>query len=417
MSLADQAIASASSFVPLVALARFATPFDLGIYSLVFTIWVFATGIEHALITGPYTFIPGTAGKDPQLHQGSIIAHHVAFMMICALFLLSVLPALSLNRNFHLGGGVLLAAGVTICAVLTREFLRRVCFAGRSLRLVTVLDGSGAAIQLLLLGFLAMRHGLDVRSALYAIAASTIPHLVYGTILTSRSKYSRAHVISTATQHWMGGQWLFLSTSVSAIPQQIFPWCLALFFGPAATGMLASCNGIVQSANPFLIGFTNYFGPHAVSIRRESGDLALRQTLVKATIVLGSFLSLYCLAILVFGSSVVAIVYGHRFAGESNVHTLWMLSLGVLASQSTLPLGLVLMAMDRPRINAFASIAAVLVSGTLGVMAVRLIGIEGVGLGLLLSGCAESAVKYINYARIRAPFACRPEVLQGESEA
>ncbi len=76
------------------------------------------------------------------------------------------------------------------------------------------------------------------------------------------------------------------------------------------------------------------------------------------------------------------------------------MAVSILAYQATLPLGLVLLALDRPSINAMGSLAALCVAGTVGVAAVRVMGIEGVGVGLLAAGVTESTIKGIAYRRI-----------------
>jgi O-antigen/teichoic acid export membrane protein len=400
VSIVDQGIASASNFVPIVFLARFSAASELGIYSLIFTVCIFASGIEHALITAPYTFYCDDSADDAAYYRGSILIHHGGFLAGTSAVLLLAGIAMYYHgsaQRMPVMAAAVLAAG----AVLNREFTRRVCFASTKVGLVVLLDICAALIQLTSFSLLAVSHTLTATSALYAVTGSTVPFIAYGLVVAPRVGYTSQNVISVLEKHWPFGKWIILSTSVSAIPQQIFPWCLALFYGPAAVGMLASCNGILQSANPCLIGFTNYFGPLAARVRRECGDDGLHGTLRKATVGLILFLALFCSMMFVFGAPLLTLVYGHRFAVAPNVHALWLLSLGVLACQSTLPLGLVFMALDRPRINVLGGVAGVCVAATIGVAAVRLIGIEGVGLGLFLAGCAESGVKVMSYSRWR----------------
>jgi hypothetical protein len=128
VTVVDQGIASISNFVPILALARWSTAYELGIYSLLFTIFVFATGCEHALITAPYTFyrddpaINGTACYD-----GSVMIHHAVFIAGT-----SALLFLTGAATYHRGYGVpiIFAAVVASGSVLSREFIRRFCFAG-----------------------------------------------------------------------------------------------------------------------------------------------------------------------------------------------------------------------------------------------------------------------------------------------
>jgi O-antigen/teichoic acid export membrane protein len=400
VSLADQGIASISNFIPIIFLARLSTPKELGIYSLLFTICVFATGVEHALITAPYTFYRGESKPNSlPSYSGSVVIHHAVFVITSSVAL--ILVGLIEYRSGAYGMAVIAAAVLTNGTVITREFVRRFFFASRAFRKVLLLDTCAACLQVTSISFLALHHGLRATSVLCAVSASTAPYILCGVLSAPDYHFRLRSAVGVLKRHWSFGKWIVLGTGLSALPRQFFPWCLALFYGSAAAGMLASCTGIVQIANPGLIGFTNYFGPIAARVRHELGDGGLHETLRKATIALVIFLVVFCVVVLILGSHLLALVYGQTFVNTQNVRTLLLLAIALLCYESTLPLGLVFMALDRPHINVLGSLAGLVVTGTIGVVTVRMIGIEGVGVGLVLAGCAESGLKAMFYSRPR----------------
>src|SRR6185437_13241048 len=78
LSICDQGVASLSNFAAVFCLARFSTPRDLGIYALLFTIYIFLISVEHSLITAPYTCYYPRKQAQPT-YTGSVLLHHACF--------------------------------------------------------------------------------------------------------------------------------------------------------------------------------------------------------------------------------------------------------------------------------------------------------------------------------------------------
>lgn len=396
LSLIDQGIASIYNFIPMICLARFSTPSDLGIYTVFVVLFTYLANVENALVTTPYTFFGHEEAGGTSCYGGSVLIHHVVFVTATSTALL--VCGLALSVRFAIRTDVVCAGVLAGALVLSREFTRRFCFAGRQFGTVFWLDIGTALLQCSSIALLVRFRMLTAEWALYAVGISAIPHAIWAVAAVPRYHYGLSRAMHTLKSHWFLGKWMLLGACVSSLTRQIFPLSLAFFHGAAAAGMLAACTGLIQITSPGLIGFANYFAPVAARERREKGDRALRRRTRHASIGMAIVLAVFCALVFAFGTDLLAVVYGRAFAVTSNVRTLSLMAVALLCSESTQPIGLALVALNRPNVNVMGAFAGLCVTATIGLFAVRLVGIEGVGLGLLIGGITESGVKALQYA-------------------
>ena len=86
ISLADQAVASATNFVTGVIIARACSKEELGLYMLGFSLILLMTDFQTSLITTPYmVYAPRLKGSAHALYTGSTLIHQLAFCLLTML--------------------------------------------------------------------------------------------------------------------------------------------------------------------------------------------------------------------------------------------------------------------------------------------------------------------------------------------
>ena len=123
------------------------------------------------------------------------------------------------------------------------------------------------------------------------------------------------------------------------------------------------------SANPFLLGLQNFLGPKFAHEFHKNGSDGLYRATVRAVLVIAAVMGVFCLAMLLFGGSILKIVYGEKYAGYGVV--IAVLALAQLVSAVNAPLTSSLMAMERTDVEFKCSLAAVVVISTIGIWLVR----------------------------------------------
>ena len=86
LSLADQAVASATNFLTGIIIGRAGSKEELGLYILGLSLILFMTDLQTSLITTPYmVYAPRLKGKAHALYTGSTLIHQLVFCLVVML--------------------------------------------------------------------------------------------------------------------------------------------------------------------------------------------------------------------------------------------------------------------------------------------------------------------------------------------
>ena len=297
-------------------------------------------------------------------------------------------------------GPVLWALVAAIAFILLREYARRVCFARLRLLTVFLFDGCIAAGQIGGLLLLAHFRQLSASRAYWAIGVAC--GIALGWWLWSDRVFYRPRIGESRAdlkKNWVFGKWVFASGLVWAVSMNLYPWFLAAFRGTASTGVWAACLGVVSVGNPAVLGIHNLVGPKIAHEYAAAGSKALRRLVLKVTAAISLPVSLLCLALIVWGGRLMALLYGRQYAGNSRVVAI--LALSVLISAPAFCFSRALYATERADLDFLVNFAALFVMVTMGFWLVRTFGPLGAAFGLLAGNFATAALKAGAYLRIQ----------------
>jgi len=402
LSLADQAVASATNFATGIIIARTCSQGELGLYMLGFSVILLVTDLQTSLISTPYmVYAPRLKGRAHASYTGSTLLHQLSFSLFIILALLCGAFAARMGAGPRGLGPVLWALVAAIAFIMLREYARRVCFARLKLLTAFLLDTCIAVGQIGGLLLLARFHLLTASRAYWVIGSACGVALLWW-LWSDREFYHPRIIESRADlrKNWISGKWVFASGLVWAVGMNLYPWFLAAFRGTASTGVWAACLGVVSVANPALLGIQNLVGPKIAHEYAAAGSKALRRLVLKIAAVISLPVSLLCLALILWGGRLVILVYGSQYAGNSRVVAI--LALSVLISAPAFCFSRALYATERADLDFLVNFAALFVMVTLGFWLVRDFGALGAALGLLGGNFATSALKAGVYLRLQA---------------
>ena len=246
-TVADQAVVSATNFVTSVIIGRACSKDELGFYMLGFTIMLFATGVQQALILSPYiVFSARRAGiglspvhgqlSDPPI--GSVQRHRPGTR--------SCQCHTVLRNGSERLDAIVWALAAVMPLILLREFARQVSFARLQVGVALLLDCCVFVVQMGGLLLLAHFGALSSSRAYWLIGgACGVTSLVWLVWSRHAFAFSFDQVLPDLQQNWRLARWLFASSVGRAGSSQMYPWILTAFHGAAATGVLAACRGIL----------------------------------------------------------------------------------------------------------------------------------------------------------------------------
>ncbi len=391
ISLGDQMVASATNFLTGIIIARSCSKEEFGLYMLCFSIVVFVLEVQTSLIASPYmVYSSRLEGRRHAAYMGN--AFFQQFLLI--LLLLLVLLAGQALAAYGLGpeglSRVLPPLILVIWALMLRECIRRISFAGLEMKTAFFVDTTVALVQLGSLLLLVYFNRLTAGTAYYGIGLACSLACA-GWFLLKRGSYSfrNSHVKEDFKKNLSFGKWMFASCVLWALGMNLYPWLLAFYHGTGATGVWAACYGVIAIANPLLLGIQNFLGPKIVQSCTADGREGLSRFVKKVTLYYVLIILPLALFLCVFGDRLVVLFYGEKYGGNGPVVAVLALYLLTLAGAFTLSRAL--LALEQARIYFMANIVPLVVMLTLGLYLVRQMGVIGVALGLL-AGAVTTAV-------------------------
>jgi O-antigen/teichoic acid export membrane protein len=401
LSLADQAVASATNFTTGIIIARTCSQEELGLYTLGFSVILLVTDLQTSLISTPYmVYAPRLKARAQTLYTGSTLLHQLSFSLVIAFVLLCGAIAATRGAGPRGLGPVLWSLVAAISLIAMREYARRACFARLKLLTAFLFDVRIAIGQVGGLLLLARFDALSASRA-YWVTGSACGIALLWWLWSDRMFYHPRidESLADLKKNWVFGKWVFASGLVWAFGMNLYPWFLAAFHGAASTGIWAACLGVASVGNPALLGIQNLVGPKIAREYAAAGPAALRRLVLKITAAISLPVSLLCLVLILFGGRLISLVYGNRYAGNNKVVAILMLS--VLISAPGFCFSRALYACERADLDFLANFAALFVMITLGFWLVRAFGPLGAAFGLLAGNVATSAIKAGAYLRIQ----------------
>lgn len=403
LTVADQGVVSAANFISLIIVGRACVQAELGLYSLGFTVVLFAMNSQNALITSAYiVFSPRLEGEAAARYAGSTLVHQVVLSVSLAAGLAAAgaVFALFSTPDAGLAGleRVLWALAACVLFILFKEYARQVCFAG--LRTVTALalDVGASVLQVAGLAAAGLSGRLSSWSA-YAVIGAAAGIAAAFWLYSQRRRFApvRAAIWADFRRNWTYCKWIFAMNLAYVAANQVYPWLLAGFHGKEANGVFGACSGVVFFANPFVLGLSNFLGPKAVHAHKEGGVAGMRSVVNHATVFFAVTMSLFWAGMLVLGEWLLVLLFGASYAGNGAVVGLLAASQFVWAL--TIPVNFGLNAMERPDVAFKALLLGLVFTFTAGVWLVRAYGPAGVAWGLLAGNCIACVYNRAVYAR------------------
>jgi O-antigen/teichoic acid export membrane protein len=408
-------VASATNFLTGIIIARACSKEQLGLYSLGFSLILLMTDFQTSLITTPYmVYAPRLKGRAHALYTGSTLIHQLAFCLITMFGVAAAALVVSRGLGPRGLGPVLWALVVVIALIMLREHARRVSFARLQLVTAFLFDTSIAIGQVAGLLLLA-RFGLLSASRAFWVIGSVCGIAVVGWLWSDREFYHPrlGESLADLKKNWVFGKWVFASGLVWAVSMNLYPWFLAAFHGTASTGVWAACLGVVSVGNPALLGIQNLVGPKISHTYAAAGPKALRRLVLRITAAISLPVSLLCLALIVWGGRLTALMYGRQYAGNGLVVAI--LSLNLFVNAAAFSFSRALFAIERADLDFLVNFAALFMMVTLGFWLVRAFGPLGAAIGLVAANLVTSAVRAGVFLRLPAgvpwsQIACREEL-------
>ncbi len=400
-ALVDQVVVSGVSFLMAVMVARFGEPRELGLYGLGFSVIAGLYAVQAALIATPYALRRQQRPRTAAAAGGTAVLMQLGVMALAAAGLVA---AGGLLHMVPLGpeglGAVLLVAAVAGTAMLGREFVRRMAFAHLRVSWALVIDLPTAAVQLALVGVLALTDALTAATALAALGGGCVVGMVLGGVILRRhwTWPGRAWPLHMRW-NWRCGRWIAAAQALAAINAHGLLWLVAVCLDAEATGVFAACLWVVMLSNPFVYGLGNLLTPRSAEAMAREGAAGLHRLVLRAASVLAGATGLLALGLFVAGDVVLSVLFGQEYADHA--HTAAVLALAAAVGAAGMAVNDALRALGRPDAELTATGLDTGLTLVLGAAGLLLIGLPGLAYASLIGAVAGAGVQVALYRRLR----------------
>ena len=398
VTVTDQGVVSVTNFASSVIVGRACSKGELGLYMLGFSIVLFATNMQTALISSAHIiYSPRMHGRDRKQYTGSTFIHQVTYAAV------AVVGLAVAGLLLPLAGGdwadlspIVWTLTCLVPFILLREYARQVCFAAMRAPVALALDTFVAVVQICGLLLLA-RSGVLLAHRAFALlgAGCAAASLVWLLTMRTNLVLRLGAAASDFGRNWGFSKWLVACNMVYLGSNMAYPWLLVYYHGKEANGVLGACTLALVLANPFMLGMHNFLGPKIAHALAEGGVARLQQVTWRATVFFAVTMGSFCLAMAVGGGWLVALVYSKEYAGNGLLVA--VLALGQLPVALTLPTNSALSALERSDKHFRSLMVSLAVTAAIGIWLVKAYGPLGVAWGLVATHLASALYKYVAY--------------------
>lgn len=383
---------SGGNFLTTVLLGRSAGLDGLGVFSLCFTLFVFLCAIQESLVVLPYTVYGHRLdGEAKKKCKGAAISRQI--LMAIASMAVVCLAAASMTgaRQFMMALVVLAAA---MPAMLFREFGRRMAFA--DLQILPVLLNDALVTAMLLTGLVSLAYWQHL-TAVTAIgtfgAASALGTVIWYFAQRHQFIFDWQSIYEERRRSLSLGGWALGGRITSFAESYSVHWLIAIMLGTAATGGFSASMTIVALSNPLLLGVGSILTPYGAKLYREKGSLGLRQLARTANMWLMPTMFCFAIFLFIFGDWLLIRLYGSEVIVQSS--TVPLLAIGALVATAGMTSECVLRVTENTRPNFLASLGGVCVTVILALVFMKLWGIAGAALGMVLGSATSTALRWL----------------------
>lgn len=398
ISIADQAIISGAGFALHVVLARWLAPNDFGIFAIVFSVFLFLSGLHNALILEPVSVL-ASAQNQGQLRDcitHSIWLHIILSVGLSLLLLCSSLGLIMLQNPM---GEPLAGLAFSGPLILLFWLLRRACYLDGRAHLA--MHASLLYSLFLFVGLWAMQDA-EAASPLTAIlalgissaAASIVLLLLLGiNMKTLLFGCSREVVTSLLLKHWKYGKWVVGSSFVHWAGTAGYVPLIGSLLGFSEAGTLRAIQNVILPLQQILAGLANLWLPLNAKLLIEHGKQSLKHNTHKMIIGTLIFSGFYLLVIVTFSKPITMLLYGSgRYEQFEwlNYYLAIFAIIGVIGQG----LSISLKALQRPDCVFYSQVGAAIMTATAGSFLVWTWRLEGAAIGLILSALMGTIILF-----------------------
>jgi O-antigen/teichoic acid export membrane protein len=379
----DQALVSFSNFGVTVVVARLLGPGGLGLFTLMWSVALFLNVVQQSFIVAPMLTLGSKyLGSARAKYLGSVLTLQT-ILAISSSVLVAVCYEIGVLLGFFAPviRPVILPLACACFFYQMQEFARRILQATHTPVVALLCDLTAYGLQLGVLGWLLLaKHG-DMGAIFWILAGSWMAGCIFLASAHSNIKFCWPEVAAARNLHFSFGFSLALTNLFQWFSSYGALYIVAARLTPAAVGNARGAMNIVAPLNVLAVGTQVFLSIEAAQVYRAEGLHGLTKLLRRSAIGFMVMCAPLGLAMSVWGRPLVRILLGDRF----EIPTSWIVAqFAFVAAGALFGFSIVhFKTIERTSYTAFAAGCGLLLTLTVTVMLVNVLGTGAVFVGLL----------------------------------
>jgi exopolysaccharide production protein ExoQ len=401
--LGDQVLISASNFLTTVVLARRLSPTDFGAFTLLYAAIFFMISLQTTLVSRPHNVLGVTRqGMEYRRYTTVTAVSQLCFTAILAL--VTLIGAVVAHRAAWGVAPLLFPLVLVIAAWQLQEFTRRVLYTEGRLRdaftndLVSYGGQAAAIVALGHFGQITGARALCIIALTSAIGAAWGCWQIKGSLM--RHGVWSAVRENGFIENWRFGKWLFGAALATWVAGQLYPVLIGGLISIAEAGAFSAVFTLMGPARILLIAMDTALVPAAARAFAEKGQPGLQSFVARVFLMTAPIIAAYCIGVSLVATRILGAAYGDHYRPYG-----WLLALFALSYALDYLRHPISIALEARRASA-PIFRAYLVSGvivlTVGVAAVRVLGLLGAALGTIANSLILGVMLWYYYRRTAA---------------
>lgn len=396
LAAADQAVLSLTNFVAAILLGRQVEPTEFGVYAVGYLGLHLARAVQDGLLIQPLSSLaPGMSPQDFRRHVSGAAALQLAAAAASSAFA-AALGALLIRTGNDVAGPTVLHLWFVLLVWQPQEFVRRVFYARGQVRAALANSVAASLVRVAVLAGLLRAGALQGVVGLHAIGWGALAGVAIGLVQT-RTVWTASGVSLRRVwrEQWAIGRWVTAATVGNWLTLEVYPLLTAGLVSFAAAGAYRALQTIVAPVHAFLRTVDTFFTPRmALRFDRAGRKAVARQ--VNLLYIVGGIPIAFGLGLVALEpQGALRLFYGEVYTAYPR-ELVWMTAFyGLWLAYS--PLQIALKAVRRTRPIFVANTVALGLMLTIGVAAIRALGVLGTVAGQTLGAAAVGILVAIGW--------------------
>jgi O-antigen/teichoic acid export membrane protein len=369
VSVADQAIVSASNFVALIVITRSVQPADVGRYALIFASVMIMSSLQPALISTPHAVL--SIGRNMRQFLGN---QYVALAALSSLQVVIAIPVLSYVLHFDVS--IVVPAVFFLVLLQGHELTRTAFFSELRPQMTLLLDACTHIPRIAVLAGAAFFGKITLPSALWTIVASLTVWLLFARLTTLQPRALADHI----GRSWRFGRWLVLESVAYVLSTQAYLYVVNALLDLESVAGLAASQNLLGVLNVVFMGAVAFILPLSRTTLLEQGFDNWRHLLGRTTALVTIALIGIVAVIALFAKPLLGLLYGAHYAQYSLL--LLGLALPLTLQGANALAGAAFITAERPEIGFVAKLIAGIFAVVWAYPGIVAFGIWGAVIGL-----------------------------------